>query len=490
MKHREFKLKTPGLKWRIIGYMSLFSAVIIVLLWLFQVAFLEEVYQTVKRAQLTKSAVSICRNIDNEDIETLISRISLENEMCISIYRESGEKIANSHIDTACMLHKIPGDILFKHYYDAQKNGGRDFLVLPRGTFNNHGYDPSKFEGKVPESDEGMGESLMLTVVEKSSLTGEDMVVFLNTTTTPVTATKKTLESELIIIVIILLICSLIFSYVMARHICAPITQMSKQAVKLAHGDYDVDFISGGYKESSELAQTLNFAASELSKTDKLQKELVANISHDLRTPLTMISGYAEMMRDIPGEMTSDNLRIILDESNRLSNLVSDVMDLSKLGADIESLKMSEFSLTERIESVIERVGRMSATEGYKIEFICDHDAIVYADESRILQVIYNLIANAINHTGEDKRVIVRQTVSPERNSVKIEIIDSGEGIAKEDLPYIWDRYYKVDRVHKRANVGSGLGLSIVKNILVLHGANYGVSSENGKGSVFWFELS
>ena len=490
MKHREINIKKPGLKWRIIGYMAAFSAIILVLLWLIQVVFLEEVYQTVKRSELKRSAASICRNIDNDDIETLISRISQENEICVSIYTGSGVKVAESHIDAACMLHNIPSDILFKHYYDAQNNGGQDFLVLPRGGFYNPRYDPSKFEGSVPERDEGMGESLMLTIVEKSDKSNEDMVVFLNTMTSPVSATKKALQAELSLIIAILIICSVFFSYIMARHISKPITQMSKQASKLAEGDYDVDFSGRGYRESSELAESLNYAASELSKTDKLQKELIANISHDLRTPLTMISGYAEMMRDIPGEMSAQNLQVILDESKRLSSLVGDVMDLSKLGANIESLDKSEFNLTKCIESVIDRVGKMCASEGYKIEFSCDHDAIVYADENKILQVIYNLITNAINHTGEDKRIFVRQIVSLEEKSVRIEVVDTGEGIAKEDIENIWERYYKVDRVHKRANVGSGLGLSIVKSILDLHCAKYGVESEQGKGSTFYFELS
>ena len=478
----------PGLRWRIIGFMSLFCAVIILVLWLFQVVLLEEVYQSVKRAEITKSAISITRNIDNEDIDELMSRISQQNDICLSIYTEDGTRVAESHILRDCILHHMPTEALFKHYNDARNNGGRDFLTIPRTGFNNGRYDPSKYEGNVPESDRGMGESLMLTQIVKSK--NGDMVVFLNTTTSPVTATKKTLQTELVFIVIIILVGALFVSFIMARQISAPISKMSIEARRLAQGDYSVDFTGKGYKESGELAGSLNYAACELSKTDKLQKELMANISHDLRTPLTMISGYAEMMRDIPGEMSTDNLRVIIDESKRLSMLVSDVMDLSKLGADIESLKKSEFNLTRSIESVIERVGRMIAGKGYTIDFLCDRDVIVYADENRILQVVYNLITNAINHTGEDKKVTVKQTVSSEAKSVRIEVIDTGEGIDDADLPYIWDRYYKVDRVHKRANIGSGLGLSIVKTILKQHNALYGVSSIPGKGSTFWFELN
>ncbi len=479
----------PGLKWRIIGYMSLFCLVIILVLWLFQVVLLEQVYQSVKRAEITRSAIVLTRNIDNDDIDELMSRISQQNDICISLYTEDGILIAESHILRDCILHHMPKDALFKHYNDAINNSGRDFLTIPRTGFNNGRYDPSKYEGNVPESDSGMGESLMLTQLVYSEKNGKDMVLFLNTTTTPVTSTKQTLQSELVFIVFIILIGAMIMSFIMAKRIAAPITKMSHEAKKLAQGNYGVDFASQGYKESAELAGSLNFAARELSKTDRLQRELMANISHDLRTPLTMITGYAEMMRDIPGEMTGDNLRVIIDEAKRLSSLVSDVMDLSKLGANIESLEPSRFNLTQSIETVIERIGRMVAGDGYTIEFICDHDAIVYADEKRILQVVYNLITNAINHTGNDKRVTVRQSVAHKASSVRIEVSDTGDGIAKEDLAYIWDRYYKVDRVHKRANIGSGLGLSIVKNVLEKHNARYGVTSEEGVGSTFWFEL-
>lgn len=489
MKHRN--IKKPGLKWRIIGYMSLFLAMIVIVLWLFQVVFLEDVYRMIKRTEITQSAESISKNInmDGDDLDALVTRISQENDVCISIYNSMFASITESCLGRDCILHHMPSEALKKYYDDATKNGGRDLEAIPRNAFRYNKYDPEKYTGKVPESDEGMGESLLLTVIEKTE-SGEERIIFLNLTTSPVGSTKKTLETEFVFIIIILLAFSVLLSFIMAKRISSPISKMSNEAKKLAKGSYNVNFSGGGYKESEELAGSLNYAALELSKLDKLQRELIANISHDLRTPLTMISGYAEMMRDIPGEMTGENLKIIIDESKRLSMLVSDVMDISKLGANISELKKSEFNLTEKIEAVIDRLAKMNACDGYKIEFFCDHDAIVYADETRILQVVYNLITNAINHTGADLSVKVRQIVLDGGKSVRIEVTDTGDGISPDDLPYIWDRYYKVDKVHKRANVGSGLGLSIVKNILEQHGAKYGVESTEGKGSTFWFELS
>ena len=129
----------------------------------------------------------------------------------------------------------------------------------------------------------------------------------------------------------------------------------------------------------------------------------------------------------------------------------------------------------------------MTGIDGYQIHFESDQEVSVQADEMKISQVLYNLINNAINYTGPDKSVTVRQTVDD--GWVKIEVIDTGEGIPADKLPYVWERYYKLDKTHKRAAVGTGLGLSIVKNVLELHQARYGVNSTVGQGSVFWFAL-
>ena len=151
-------------------------------------------------------------------------------------------------------------------------------------------------------------------------------------------------------------------------------------------------------------------------------------------------------------------------------------------------MNASEYNLTESIESVFGRYNKLKEPEGYNISFEYDKKVIIEAEEYKIFQVIYNLVNNAINYTGENKTVLVRQHIV--KDKVRIEVIDNGEGIAPENIKYVWERYYKVDKTHKRALMGTGLGLSIVKNILELHKAAYGVESEVGKGSTFWFELA
>ena len=274
---------------------------------------------------------------------------------------------------------------------------------------------------------------------------------------------------------------------IISKVISRPIVKINQAAKALAQSNYDIHFEESGYREISELASTLNYAAKELSTVEALRRELIANISHDLRTPLTLITGYSEVMRDIPNEYKPENVQIIIDEAMRLSNIVNDMLDLSKLQSGTQELNCERFSLTSTLGMIVNRFVKLTEAKGYKISYKFEGEAVVYADELRISQVIYNLLSNAINYTGKDKTVKVTQNVAG--NRARVEVADTGEGIAEDKLPYIWDRYYKVDKSHKRATVGTGLGLSIVKAVLDMHGATYGVNSTVGQGSVFWFEL-
>ena len=283
------------------------------------------------------------------------------------------------------------------------------------------------------------------------------------------------------------LVVSLVLAVVLSQKISKPIIKTNNAAKELAQGNYEVSFEGGDYREIRELNSTLSYAASELSKVEALRKELIANISHDLRTPLTMIGGYSEMMRDIPGENTPENAQIILDETTRLTNLVNDMLNLSRLQSGTQTLTLTEFSLTQEIREILARYNSLTKRDGYHIVFDYKEDVTVEADQVRMSQVIYNLVNNAVNYAGQDKEILVRQRLKP--GFVRVEVIDHGEGIEPEKLELIWDRYYKVDKTHRRAVVGTGLGLSIVKSVLEMHSAKYGVESAVGEGSTFWFEL-
>ena len=281
-----------------------------------------------------------------------------------------------------------------------------------------------------------------------------------------------------------------LLSLYLSERIASPIDKITKAAENLAKGDFETKFDGRGYLESQKLAETLTYAEQELSKVDKMQRDLIANVSHDLRTPLTMLKAYAEMIRDLSGDnpkKRNEHLEIIINETDRLALLVNDILDLSKLESGKQKLNPTEFEISGKLSEIIDRFKGISEKRGYNIQFTPDSPRIVRCDEIKIQQVIYNLINNAINYTGDDKQVFVRQINKPD--GVLIEVEDTGDGIEEDKIKLIFDKYYRSEN-HKREVVGTGLGLSIVKAVLKLHNYDYGVRSTIGKGSVFWFSIS
>lgn len=475
-----------SIKWKLFGYLSLLVAVMLVLLWFSQIFFLASFYRTIKRQNIVMNAESLARNVDSEELNTLIDQIALREGMYIRLTDPEGNEIHTADYMPDSRLRMLRPDEIVGYYQKALSKGGTAFELSERDEFRNKPFDPSRFIGKVPPHDLGIMQSMVYVKIAQKS-DGSSVVILLNTMITPVNATVDTLRIQLSFVSVILLGLSVVLALYISKKISKPIIKMNESAKKLAKGQYEVAFEGKGYLEIAELSKTLNFAAKELSKVEGLRRELIANISHDLRTPLTMIAGYAEVMRDLPGENTPKNVQIIIDEAKRLTTLVNDVLDISKLQSGVVELTPSEFCLTESIRDIMKRYTKLTEQDGYKIRFIANADATVFADEMKISQVIYNLINNAITYTGVDKTVTVSQSIANGR--VRIEILDTGNGIAEEQLPYIWDRYYKVDKAHKRAAIGTGLGLSIVKSILTLHGADFGVISSVGQGSIFFFEL-
>ncbi|MBQ8658953.1 MAG: HAMP domain-containing histidine kinase [Clostridia bacterium] len=268
-----------------------------------------------------------------------------------------------------------------------------------------------------------------------------------------------------------------------------PITEMTEKAKLFAAGDFNVDFRGGDYgSEMVELADTLNFARDEISKADRMQKELIANVSHDFKTPLTMIKAYSSMIREISGEnpeKRNKHAQVIIDEADRLTSLVEDLLDLSKLRAGINEVKPTTFDLSAYTYEVLERFEYLKETKGYDLRAEIEDGIFTFADEKKIGQVLYNLIGNAVNYTGEDKKVVVRVKKCSETEAY-FAVTDTGEGIPEEELPTIWERYYRSAEMHKRPVKGTGLGLSIVRVILEMHRFKFGVKSELGKGSTFY----
>ena len=485
-----------GIKWKMYAILIVFVGIIVGVVWFFQVQLMNYFYQVNKFNELEISAQAISAELrEPSELESIAKKYASEYYTDIWVYHINRQGVAHLLAeagDSAQAENTFITQKFAKLYDKAVLNEGLYIALVPQEQFW------TEFELQIIKDNSGAREGypivpnhtsrISAVYVSVRTIDQHEYMIIQTTELTPIQAMVKTLKNQALWIGFILSIFALIMAVLMSKLITKPIVKMNEAAKQLAQGRYDADFFGHGYREIDELAQSLNYAACELAKTDHLQKELISNISHDLRTPLTMIKGYGEVMRDIPGENTPENIQIIIDETSRLSELVNDMLDLSRIQAGTRQPQYDVFSLTETVRSTLLRYERLTKQQGYKIDFSEDGEVEVLADRSMILQVIYNLINNAINYTGEDHCVSVRQQTREDR--VRISVTDTGEGISEEEIPLIWDRYYKIDKVHKRAMVGTGLGLSIVKEILELHHAAYGVTSTLGKGSEFWFELT
>ena len=485
MKQNNTRKPSKRLRQKLLIYFLGFSAIILGTLWLMQTVLLDDMYRAIKTVGIERSADFISEHINDENIISLLDEMHEKNDMRIEVYDTS-----NSMTFYLLYSSREQGDLgldyyphqLYSYYSNTKLRGGE-------GLFSEEAqFDSDEDYGKNPQLPKAERQSAInLTCVRLIKNGDKELMVMLRSAITPIESTVTTLRFILIIITALLVLFSITFSLIISWKFSKPLKDTNEKAKRLAREDYSVSFESYGYREVEELNSTLNFAARELGVASNLRKELIANVSHDLRTPLTMIKGYAEVMRDIPGEMNEENLTAIVEESTRLSNLVSDLLDISKLQSGALPIEKRVFSLTTCIRDILTRFANLSQQQGYNFIFESNEEVFVFADKARIEQVLYNLISNAVNYSDNRKEIKVSEKVAG--NTVRVEITDSGKGIEPEKLKNIWDRYYRADKNHQRAVVGTGLGLSIVKEILDLHGAHFGVVSKVGEGSTFWFEL-
>ena len=490
------------LHFKLFWYFLVFGLIILVVLWVFQTFFLESFYTMSKSNQVEKNASVISKSIEeNKNVQATIENVASYNSLSVYVYDTTSlfRLIYACEYDNPATALDLKYHDVYNYYKSASESDGTYLGVTSNRLGDIAKRKINEFFNLISSPDmppneyhlSGKYNSIAQNMVyaDIMELNGDnECFLIITSSITPVSNTIEIIKDQLVLVSIVFILLAVVISLYASRRIAKPISKTNTLAKELAKKNYDVDFNATGYLEVEELNDTLNYAKTELATTEKLQQELIANISHDLRTPLTMITGYGEVMRDLPGENTPENIQIIIDEATRLSSLVNDLLDLSKLQSGASKAECHVYCLTDSIKDIFVRYAKLKEQDGYNITFESDCDVYINADELKISQVIYNLVNNAINHAGEDKTVIVTQTVKDKK--VLIEVTDHGEGIPADKLEYIWERYYKVDKEHKRGVIGTGLGLSIVKGILDAHKAHYGVRSTLGKGSTFWFELN
>lgn len=462
---------------RLIVAFLLFGMSLMAVLWVLQTVFLEGYYELVAE----RKSGNIIRNLSHlyaqgEDFD--------RESFCQELGRVSSE------YDIFFYMEAVDGSfsIMSTDFIKSGRflTGSIDIIELARNNLSISGLDKISFSMGSDDN------KLLVNAFLVESRYRPAVYFFAVTRLKPLGSAIGILASQLMLVTFGALLFGLVAALWYSKRVASPIAEISRKAKLLGRGGYDVTFTGGSYTEINELADTLTEAAGELKRADILQKDLMANVSHDLRTPLTMIKSYAELIRDISGEnkeRRDEHLEVIIEETDRLSELVGDILALSRIQSGSEQMEMADVDIQEAAAHVLATYKVLEENADFSFRFIdIGSKVMVEGDERRLQQVFSNLISNAVRYSGDVRDISIEFTLS--NGEVRCAVRDKGIGIAAEDLENIWNRYQKASRQGARVTTGgTGLGLSIAREILEHHGAEYGVESKLGEGSCFWFSM-
>ncbi len=288
-----------------------------------------------------------------------------------------------------------------------------------------------------------------------------------------------------------IMLAALIAVYFISERVTSPIKNMSVAAKSFAAGDFNTRVVVTGNDEVTELATAFNNMASSLSNLEETRRTFLANVSHDLRTPMTSISGFIDGILDgtIPSEQQSHYLGIVSTEIKRLSRLVNSLLDITRIEAGERKFNMTRFDICEMARQIIISFEKRIEEAKLSVEFNCDSDNIyVIADRDAVYQILYNLCDNGVKFSREGGRY--RVSIRQHGKKVHVSVYNEGVGIAPAELPLVFERFYKTDKSRGLDKTGVGLGLYIAKTIIDAHGGEIDVKSEFGKYCEFHFTLT
>lgn len=460
--------KKMSLKLQIVLILLVFIAIVLSVIYFFQTSLLDSFYKANKINYLENVAQEISNNIQNENLVNALDNLSFSNEVCIRI--ESNSIIGEYESGGACALSKLSNNDISSIYRAIIANGGKKLFNNVFFQYGNTFTQNIYLYGQI------------------ANVNNENILILVSTNIEPLQATIATISDQFKGIAVIVVVATIVLAILMATLILNPVNQIEMEAKNLPSGKYDKGVVKTDSLEIENLNYTLDSANEEIKKADKARKELIGNVSHDLRTPLTMIVGYGEMIRDLPEENNEENINVIIDEAKRLSTLVDDLLDLSKVESGKIELHKSDISLNELLTSVYRQYEQFCLSKNVDFKIDLGEDVIVNADKNRLKQVLYNFVNNALNYNDKENKIL-EIGVEKIDSKHRVYVYDNGQGIKEEDYDKIWDRYYKVDKEHKRVHLGSGIGLSLSKDILIASNLEYGVESKVGEYSKFYFDI-
>ncbi|MGJ7044860.1 sensor histidine kinase [Thermoanaerobacterium thermosulfurigenes] len=429
------------------------TGIIFLLFYLSQVVFIGKIYTYYKINQLKNYSLEIANALSKNDDKTANELIEESNSKVIAV------------TDTGILI------------FGTRGNGQGYGIGLPK-TFLNTDEKLSVVEFTHPS----IGVE-SLAVIRSFSYNKQNAKLVLTIPLSTIDDTAMIFKSEFFLMLLICIIVIIIMSIIMSKRLTKPIDDLKYAAQNIASGNLDVKLDVKTNDELEDLAMSMNSMAENLSKAEKFKRDLIANITHDLKTPLGLIKGYCEMLLDFYGddkEKRNKYLNAALNEVDRMSKMIDDVLSLSKLQSGLVKLKISSFNLKNLVDDVV--LSFEPLLQGKNINIVTENlDVIVNGDAELIRRVIMNLLSNSIKSINKGGLITISSIL--ENNHVKVIVSDTGKGIEKEKLQNVFEKFYKVD------NKGTGLGLAIVKEILDLHGSEYYIESEIDKGTSFYFTL-
>ena len=495
MKNAKKRAPSISIRWQLMFFIGAMTLLTVGLIWGIITYALAPKYNATIRQNLTNKASAITAIFDQTDSE-ISSRdfgvLQLDDDFWTALGQTFSDKKINMDgycVDFSdstlrclkayesmfpCLLHESSGSFSGEFGYNLNT---RQLITFRQELFE---------EGSLYKIVQ-IGSTRQMLVGQLSADGKYGIIV--STGMAQIATAAEVLRSILWPVALILLVLDLLFAMLFSRWFTRPVQQLSSGAKEIAAGNYDIQLPVVHHDEIGQLAEDFNHMAAEVKRSAQLEKDILANVSHDLRTPLTLIKGYAETVRDLTGDddaKRTEQCNIIVDETDRLSTLVNSVMELSKVQSGAEKPSLVDFDMSELCFEVAGRYDALCDKNHWHLDLQADEACPVSADPAMMERVLHNLLGNAFHHIGSDGVVVLRAI--PQQRGCRIEVEDHGPGIPPEDLPYLFDRYYRARQDSGRS--GTGLGLSITKAILQQHGFAFGVNSAVGQGSTFWFEMA
>ena len=480
------KNRTRSFKIKLWTYFALFTAFIFIVLWLLQTVFFQNFYAGMLVSDTRKVAEDLLAHCTKPDIKKRIDSYARQNSLLVVVVDEEGEVLYSSDEFKGMHKEKEPEQ-------PPQKPEGESGNIARKSNYRPLPEDYSDILAQLENNGGDTVENISDDYYVFSSYTDyydhEGRAVLyiseaIGTTGASVTIIKKILA----IVTLLSLAAGFGLSWFIARKFSKPVAVLSQKAEKLGEKDYSSEYEKGFCSELDILSDTLDSTNEKLLVSRGFQMQLLSNVSHDLRTPLTMIKGYAEMIRDISwedSEAMKEDIQVVIKETDRLNALVNEILTYSELQTENGHSEFEEIDLSELITGAAGRFEKLARPENVVIDKNIEPGITTNADPELIERALYNLMDNAVRHTGNGKKISVE--LHGKDDKAVIGVRDFGAGIPESELEHIWERYY-TSRQRQGKGV-SGLGLAIVKQIADIHRGNCYAVSAAGNGCTFYLEL-